>query len=93
PIESFKLAFAPVDEAAGNRQQWADALVEHGEALANERLERNRLRWSPLGIANVAAETAYRQQQDSALQSLRQHAHASVTETMQLALRMAGLQG
>lgn len=93
PIESFKLAFAPVDEAAGNRQQWADALVEHGEALANERLERNRLRWSPLGIANVAAETAYRQQQDSALQSLRQHAHASVTEAMQLALRMAGLQG
>lgn len=93
PGDSFKLAFAPADDAAGARQQWANTLVAHGEALAQERLERNRLRWSPLGIANVAAETAYRRQQDSALQSLRQHAHASVTEAMQLALRMAGLQG
>ncbi len=93
PTDSFKLAFAPVDSPEGTRQQWADALVAHGESLAQEGLERDRLRWSPLGIANLAAEMAYRQQQDSALQSLRQHAHASVGEEMRLALRMAGFEG
>jgi hypothetical protein len=93
PTDSFKLAFAPVDSPEGARQQWADALVAHGESLAQEGLERDRLRWSPLGIANLAAEMAYRQQQDSALQSLRQHAHASVGEEMRLALRMAKFEG
>lgn len=93
PTDSFKLAFAPVDSPEGARQQWADALVAHGESLAQEGLERDRLRWSPLGIANLAAEMAYRQQQDSALQSLRQHGHASVAEEMRLALRMAGFEG
>jgi hypothetical protein len=93
PADSFRLDFAPVDAPAGARQAWADALVVHGQALAQQQLDRNLLRWSPLGIANVNAENAYRLQQDTALQSLRQHAHGSVCEAMTRALRMAGLQG
>ncbi|WP_315385233.1 hypothetical protein [uncultured Stenotrophomonas sp.] len=93
PGESFQLVFAPVDTPAGARQQWADALVVHGQALAQQQLDRNMLRWSPLGIANIEAENAYRLQQDIALQSLRQHAHGSVCESMVRALRRAGFQG
>ncbi|WNH48706.1 hypothetical protein PDM28_18945 [Stenotrophomonas aracearum] len=93
PADSFRLDFAPVDTPAGERQAWADALVVHGQGLAQQQLDRNLLRWSPLGIANVNAENAYRLQQDTALQSLRQHAHDSVCDAMTGALRMAGLQG
>lgn len=93
PADSFQLDFAPVDAPARERQAWADALVVHGQALAQQQLDRNLLRWSPLGIANVNAENAYRLQQDIALQSLRQHAHGSVCDAMTRALRMAGFQG
>lgn len=93
PGESFQLHFAAVDEPAGERQQWADALVAHNQRQAQQRLDRNLLRWSPLGIANVAADAHYRQQRDTALQSLRQHAHGSVADAMVRALRMAGFQG
>lgn len=93
PSKSFTLAFTRVDHPEGARQQWADTLIAHGEVLAQERLQRNQLRWSPLGIANIAAETAYGEQQERVLQTLRTHAHAGVTEAMVGALRMAGFQG
>ncbi|WP_448143910.1 hypothetical protein [Stenotrophomonas bentonitica] len=93
PGESFQLAFARVDQPEGARQQWADALIAHGEVLGQERLQRNRLRWSPLGIANIAAETAYGQQQERVLQTLHSHAHADVTAAMVRALRTAGFAG
>lgn len=93
PGESFQLHFVPVDEAAGALQQWADALVDHGQQRAQQQLDRNLLRWSPLGIANVAAERTYRLQQDGTLQTLRQHAHDSVADAMKHALRLAGFQG
>ncbi|WP_193059231.1 hypothetical protein, partial [Pseudomonas sp. K8] len=79
--------------AEGARQDWADTLVTHGEVLAREQLQRNQLRWSPLGIANIAAETAYGQQQDRVLQTLHSHAHADVTAAMVRALRTAGFAG
>lgn len=93
PSKSFTLAFTRVDHPEGARQQWADTLIAHGEVLAQERLQRNQLRWSPLGIANIAAETAYGEQQERVLQTLRTHAHAGVTEAMVGALSMAGFQG
>ena len=93
PAASFTLAFTPVDHADGARQQWADTLVNHGQALAQQQLGRNLLRWSPLGIANVAADAAYQQRRDSALQTLDTHAQASVTDAMVGALRMAGFEG
>lgn len=93
PGESFTLAFARVDHAEGARQDWADTLVTHGEVLAREQLQRNQLRWSPLGIANTAAEAAYGQVQDRVLQTLHTHAHASVTDAMVRALRGAGFEG
>lgn len=93
PGESFALSFTRVDHAEGARQHWADTLVAHGEVLAQERLQRNLLRWSPLGIANIAAETACSQQQDRVLQTLHTHARAGVTEAMVRALRMAGFEG
>lgn len=93
PGESFQLDFVPVDETVGALQQWADALVDHSQQRAQQQLDRNLLRWSPLGIANVAAEDAYRLQQDRTLQTLRQHAHGSVADAMKHALRRAGFQG
>ncbi|MBT2768466.1 hypothetical protein J7J08_12540 [Stenotrophomonas sp. ISL-67] len=87
------MEFARVDQAEGARQQWAYALVAHGQALAQERLDRNLLRWSPLGIANLAAEKAYQQKQDTALQTLRQHAKPTVGVAMAEALRRAGWRG
>ncbi|MFI8719644.1 hypothetical protein ACIGHF_17405 [Stenotrophomonas sp. NPDC077464] len=93
PAASFTLAFTPVDHADGARQQWADTLVNHGQALAQQQLGRNLLRWSPLGIANVAADAAYQQRRDSALQTLDTHAQASVTDAMVGALRLAGFDG
>lgn len=90
PDERFELAFARVDQPEGARQQWANTLIAHGEVLAQEGLQRNLLRWSPLGIANVAAEAAYGQVQDRVLQTLHTHAHAGVTDAMVSALRTAG---
>mgnify|MGYP003575497912 CR=1 FL=1 len=93
PSKSFTLAFTRVDHPEGARQHWADTLIAHGEVLAQERLQRNQLRWSPLGIANIATEAAYAEVQDRVLQTLHTHAHAGVTGAMVGALRMAGFQG
>ncbi|WP_282297105.1 hypothetical protein [Stenotrophomonas sp. PS02289] len=77
PSTSFQLDFTPVGPM-NNAERWAAALVSHSEGLARQAQARNALRWNPLGIAKVKADSVYQQQLASVVQSLYVHAHPEV---------------
>jgi hypothetical protein len=87
PQDSFVLDFAA---SPTGLQDWASRLVHYRQDLEQQRLDQGELRWSPLGIANTAAEATFQHSLDEDLQSLDRHAKPAVTDAMKLALRMAG---
>jgi hypothetical protein len=87
PQDSFVLDFAA---SPTGLQDWAARLVHYRQGLEQQRLDQGELRWSPLGIANSAAEAAFQRSLDEDLQSLDRHAKPAVTDAMKRALRMAG---
>lgn len=89
PQDSFVLDFAA---SPTGLQDWASGLVHYRQGLEQQRLDQGDLRWSPLGIANTAAEAAFQRSLDEDLQSLDHHAKPAVTDAMKRALRMAGYQ-
>ncbi|MGH8043730.1 MAG: hypothetical protein ACREOX_03900, partial [Stenotrophomonas sp.] len=90
PQKSFVLRFAASPTAL---QDWASRLVHYQQALEQQRLDQGVLRWSALGIANVAAEAEFQRRLNNDLQSLNTHAAPAVAEAIRGALRMAGLRG
>ncbi len=90
PQESFALRFTASPTAL---QDWASRLVHYRQTLEQQRLDQGALRWSALGIANVAAEAEFQQRLKEDLQSLNAHAAPAVAEAIRGALRMAGFRG
>jgi hypothetical protein len=90
PRDSVQLHFTA---GTGALEQWAARLVRYRQRLEQQRLDQGALRWSPLGIANAAAEADVQQRLNEDLQSLNQHAAPAVTDAIRRALRMAGFRG
>jgi hypothetical protein len=90
PRDSVQLHFTA---GTGALEQWAERLVRYRQRLEQQRLDQGALRWSPLGIANAAAEADFQQRLNEDLQSLNQHAAPAVTDAIRRALRMAGFRG
>lgn len=89
--DSFKLDFKPVTQEGHGLQAWSTALVNQGQQQKQQQLESNRLRWTPLGIANVAAEAAYATHLRDHVKSLHDHARPELTTELVRALRNAGV--
>jgi len=88
--DSFKLDFKPVSQEGQGLQAWSTALVNQGQQQ-KQQLESNRLRWTPLGIANVAAEAAYATHLRDHVKTLHDHARPELTTELVRALRNAGV--
>jgi len=89
--DSFKLDFKPVSQEGQGLQAWSTALVNQGQQQKQQQLESNRLRWTPLGIANVAAEAAYATHLRDHVKTLHDHARPELTTELVRALRNAGV--
>lgn len=88
--DSFLFDFKPCTEAQHTLDDWAGALITHGQIRQEQQLTYNRLRWSPLGLAHVATDEAFNYGMEHDLQSLQGHAHAAVQAGLEDALRRAG---
>lgn len=89
--DSFTLDFKPVSQEGQGLQAWSTALVNQGQQQKQQQLESNRLRWTPLGIANAAAEAAYATHLRDHVKTLHDHARPELTTELVRALRNAGV--
>lgn len=80
--DAFVLDFKPVTEPGHALGDWAGVLVTHGQQREQQRLAGNRLRWSPLGIANADSEARHQQGLKDDVQTVQAFSHPAVTRAL-----------
>lgn len=89
--DSFKLDFKSADHDGHGLSHWTSALVDQGQRREQQQMESNRLRWTPLGIANADADAAYARSLQDEVMTLHAHARPALTTELVRELRNAGV--
>ncbi len=89
--DSFVLDFKRVSEPGQSLDDWAAQRIQFARQEAQQQLASNRLRWSTLGIANVATDADHAEHLNNDVQTLQDHARPALTLELVNALKMAGI--